>query len=117
LKVYVVWVPVLSRMSPEGLTGAARASAQRLTDVRIRHYRDDEALLADRFAPTLGLPEDVPAWDVFLLFAPGTRWDEEPPAPAFWMHQLDRGPPAHRLDVAKLATEVERLRGVHSQAK
>ena len=99
------------------MAGAARAGARRLPDARIRHYRDDTALLAERFAPVLGLPEGIPAWDVFLLFAPGSRWDEDPPAPAFWMHQLDRGPPAHRLDAAKLATEVERLRGAHSQAK
>ena len=117
LHVYVVWVPVLSRMSPEGLTGAARASAQRLSDRRIQHYRDDEALLAERFAPALGLPEDVLAWDVFLLFEPGTRWQEELPAPAFWMHQLDRGPPARRLDAGKLAAEVERLLAAQAQAK
>jgi hypothetical protein len=101
-------------MSPEGMTGAARAGARRLPDARIRHYRDDEALLADRYAPALGLPADVPAWDVFLLFVPGTRWQEELPAPAFWMHQLDRGPPARHLDAAKLAAEVERLRGARS---
>ncbi|HSC78649.1 MAG TPA: hypothetical protein VLB32_08795 [Candidatus Acidoferrales bacterium] len=86
-----------------------------MSDRRIQHYRDDAALLAERFASVLDLPEDVLAWDVFLLFAPGTRWQDELPAPAFWMHQLDRGPPARRLDAAKLAAEVERLRGARSQ--
>lgn len=104
-------------MSPEGLAGAARASAQHLPDRRIQQYRDDEALLAERFAPVLGLPEDVLAWDVFLLFAPGTRWQSEPPAPDFWMHQLDRGPPARRLDAGKLAVEVERLLAAEPQVK
>lgn len=37
--------------------------------------------------PSLGLRE--PAWDVYLLFSTGIRWDTElPPSPAFWMHQL-----------------------------
>lgn len=99
------------------MAGAARAGARRLPDARIRHYRDDAALLAERYAPPLGLPADVPAWDVFLLFAPGTDWQDELPAPAFWMHQLDRGPPARRLDAGKLAAEVERLRDTRSLPK
>ena len=117
LRVYVVWVSVLSRMSSEAMEGAARSGARRLPDARIRHYRDDAALLAERYAPALGLPEGVPAWDVFFLFAPGTRWEENLPTPAVWMHQLDRGPPGRRLDAAKLATEVERLRSAGAPTK
>ena len=30
-----------------------------------------------------------PAWDVYLLYPAGIRWETEvPPSPAFWMHQL-----------------------------
>ena len=28
------------------------------------------------------------AWDIYFVYAPGVRWEEEPPLPTQWMHQL-----------------------------
>jgi hypothetical protein len=28
------------------------------------------------------------AWDIFLLYGAGILWDDAPPVPDFWMHQL-----------------------------
>jgi hypothetical protein len=40
------------------------------------------------FQTVLGLGSD--AWDVYLLYGPGVRWDGDlPPRPDFWMHQLE----------------------------
>jgi hypothetical protein len=104
-------------MSPEALAGLAGARTRRFPDARVEHFTDLEARLGERFAPVLDLPEDALAWDAFLLFAPGVEWDEAPPKPSFWMHQLDRGPPARRLDADRFAAEVERLLGALKQSQ
>ena len=42
---------------------------------------------ADSYDRTLDLGQD--AWDIYLLYGPGTRWDSaDPPTPAYWMNQL-----------------------------
>ena len=109
LRVYVVWLPVLSRMSPEALAGGARSGAKRLPDARVRHYLDPEARLGTEYTRLLKLPMDDPAWDVYLVFGPAARWGKAPPAPAAWMHQLGAGPREKHLDAKKLA---ETLRGL-----
>ncbi|MGH9803998.1 MAG: hypothetical protein ACRD4D_02405 [Candidatus Acidiferrales bacterium] len=108
LRVYVVWLGVLSRLSPEALAGAARSASRRIDDPRVRHFLDPDYALAAPYRSILGLSHegDDPAWDAFLLFDRAARWDQQPPAPADWMHQLGVGPPERRLDAAKLAESV-----------
>lgn len=106
---YVVWLPVLSRISPEALASAARHSDKRFADARVLTYLDPEARLGEAYSSILGLPRDVPAWDAFLVFGANARWEERPPIPTDWMHQLDRGPAARRLDGKKLAEKVKVL--------
>jgi len=96
-------------MSPEALTGLAGARTRRFPDARVSHFVDLDTRLGERFGPVLDLPKDQLAWDAFLLFAPGVEWGDAPPKPTFWMHQLNRGPPALRLDAARLDAEVEKL--------
>jgi len=39
------------------------------------------------FGETLDL-HDI-AWDVYLIYKPGIKWEaQQPPRPTFWMHQL-----------------------------
>lgn len=109
LRVYVVWLPVLSRLSPEALASGARAGAKRLPDARVRHYLDPEARLGAEYTRLLELPMDDPAWDVYMVFGPTTRWEKAPPGPAAWMHQLGAGPRAQRLDAKKLAETLREL--------
>ncbi len=109
LRVYVVWLPVLSRMSAEALGGGARSGAKRLPDARVRHYLDSEARLGAHYTRALALPMEDPAWDVYLVFPRDARWEKAPPAPAAWMHQLGAGPREKHLDTKKLA---ETLRGL-----
>ena len=108
LRVYVVWLGVLSRLSPEALAGAARAASRRMNDPRVSHYLDPNYAVATPYRTILGLDHagDEPAWDAFLLFDRAARWEEQPPPPADWMHQLGAGPPARRLNAAKLAESV-----------
>lgn len=113
LRIYVVWAPVLSRMSPEGLAGAARSASRRLADARAQHFLDPEWNLSKPYAallPGLRLPPEEPAWDVYLVFESGVRWEAKPPVPTDWMHQLDAGPPPLHLDAKKLAGRIDALR-------
>ena len=82
LKVYSVWVPMFRGMERD----VPKATAE-LPGPRVRHYWDGDSRLVKGYRETLGISED--AWDIFLLYEPGTTWDGDlPPAPAYWMHQL-----------------------------
>jgi hypothetical protein len=60
-----------------------------------------------RYTKRLGLAVD--AWDVYLLYGPAAHWDgPEPPAPDFWMHQLDAVHSAPSLDGKEFAAEAIR---------
>lgn len=57
-----------------------------LPDERVIHYWDGDKKLGEAFKPVLGLDQTV--WDVYLLYPPDAEWKEQPPKPAYWMHQL-----------------------------
>jgi hypothetical protein len=88
-RIYCVWTPVL-------LTDTEASAAWNEVSMkkrRLRHYWDQQQLLAQHLAGPLGVEL---AWDVYLLYP---RREMDLAKPAFWMHQLetDRAP---RLDVA-----------------
>lgn len=79
----VLWVPML----PPDDVDAAASWTHLWADDRVKHWWDGTRELSRLFQNALGL--HGPAWDVYLLYRPGIRWEGEvPPAPAFWMHQL-----------------------------
>ena len=87
LRLYVSWVPILPGDSEE----AARESSKLIGDSRASHFWDADKALPPLFALLLGLPEDWPAWDVYMAYPAGATWDDvspAPPPPAFWHHQL-----------------------------
>lgn len=48
---------------------------------------DSRRSVGEELQKTLKL--NTPAWDVYLVYEPGIRWEAETaPAPTFWMHQL-----------------------------
>ena len=85
LKVYVVWEPILPRDRREALPQAVALLAQ---EPRARQYWDPGAVSGKGYVKVLDLPLKSPVWDTYLLYPPGVRWEEAPPAPAFWMHQI-----------------------------
>src|SRR5487761_40451 len=79
----VLWVPML----PPDNIAAAGSQARDWTERRVVHSWDGKREVSRLFQAALSLQQ--PAWDVYLLYRRGARWDEAvPPAPAFWMHQL-----------------------------
>jgi hypothetical protein len=60
----------------------------------------------------------MPAWDVYFVFGPEARWDDQPPAPTYWMHQLGRAAPEDlRLDGDQLARVVVGLLAAASRER
>ncbi len=102
LRAYVTWVPIL----PDDNEPAARKSSELVTDSRAAHFWDGQRVLPDLFASVLGLPEDWPAWDVYLAYRPGVTWPDgmqNAPPPAFWHHQLGDLDLAPKLDASAFA--------------
>jgi hypothetical protein len=91
---------------------AATAQARSWSEDRVQHWWDGGKEMSRLFAQTLGL--QGPAWDVYLLYPTGVRWEgETPAAPNFWMHQLPDAAAAPELSLRRapwrLAGELDTL--------
>jgi hypothetical protein len=107
LRAYVVWLPVLRS---GGWESAARDQGERVRDSRARRYYDADASVGKLYGPLLRLPRGLPAWDVYMVFGGDARWEAQPPAPVYWMHQLGLAAPSDlRLDGDRLASVVRSL--------
>jgi hypothetical protein len=81
-------------MLPGDSEASARTSARRFNDHRVRHYYDPDKRSGKAVARSLGYADRV-AWDIYLFYAPGSEWSENPPIPTYWMHQLRENWPDH----------------------
>lgn len=105
LRVYSVYVPIL-RSDDEASVPAA---IERLPDPRVVFFWDGKGVLAESYSTVLQLRAGQPAWDVYMLFDGEAEWDAEPPAPAYWMHQLGGVAPERKLNGDILASEIKRI--------
>lgn len=97
----VIWTPMLAA---DNLT-AATGREIKFLDPRVRQFWDPNRTSGQLLAQTLNLKAFI-AWDVYLLYPPEHDWDAElPPAPKFWMHQLDEEPTLY-LDPNRLKNNV-----------
>jgi hypothetical protein len=101
LRVYAVWVPILTPQPAQELERNAEREARRqIDDPRVVNFTDPQAVITRATAPVLGIGsfagKQVPAWDVYMVFDAGKSWPSSapPPKPAFWQHQLSHGAPA-----------------------
>ncbi len=76
-------------MLEEDLLDAAEAAARAIVDSRVRHFFDAEKRAGKTVASTLG-GEGRIAWDIYLFYPKGSLWEDQPPVPRLWMHQLTR---------------------------
>lgn len=107
LAVYAVWEPIL-RTDDER---SSRKATILFPDDRVSNYWVDTQSVGELFQAPIDLTTE-PAWDVYLVYAPGVVWGEEsgPPRPNFFMHQLGgRLPDEFRLDGPKLAAVLQEL--------
>ena len=106
LRAILVWEPMRSDDSP----AAATQQADAVRDSRIWQGWNGNKQVGDLFGNTLHIHGT--AWDVYLLYNPGIRWEKyAPPPPTFWMHQLQGVDPKLLLcvDPARLNVEVGKL--------
>jgi len=83
INVAIVWINKL----PADSRKAAEKSAGTFNDPRICQFYDPQQRSGQAVANSLGWLGRV-AWDIYLFYTTGSYWDETPPAPANWMHQL-----------------------------
>lgn len=83
ISISIVWINMLESDSER----AARVSAQIVKDPHVRHFHDPEKRVGKAIAEGIGGEGQV-AWDMYLFYASGGEWRDEPPAPFEWAHQL-----------------------------
>ena len=90
----------------------AQKSAQILDDSRVRHFHDPRAthLAGKAFAKGLIREGDGPAWDIYMFYKRGMMWDEGPPMPVKYMHQLGGG---SRADPEHFHTGEDLMNALH----
>ncbi len=111
LSVIAVWMPVLQSDN----AAASKKAESLLPDDRVTHYWDGDSSLGKLYGRSLTLPRGRQlAWDIYFAYAPGVRWEEEPPLPTEWMHQLGRD--VRSLDGGKLRGTIQELLGVEETA-
>lgn len=100
----IIWT---SMLATDNLTAATKQETK-FTDSRVRHFWDPDRTSGQLLAQTLHLKASI-AWDVYLLYPPEHDWDAElPPAPKFWMHQLDEEPTLY-LDPLRIKQTVQMM--------
>ncbi len=105
LKAILVWEPM---RDGDDATSATQ-QAEKVQDVRISQGWDRGQNLGKVFGQTLDLHQI--AWDVYLVYKPGIKWEgPQPPRPTFWMHQLEGVDPKLLLceNPTRLNVEVEK---------
>lgn len=104
LTVYAVWEPILKTDDER----SSRKATTLIPDDRVSNYWVDTRAVGELFQAPIDLTTE-PAWDVYLVYAPGAMWEEDgPPRPDYFMHQLGgRLPDDLRLDGVKLAAAIE----------
>ena len=84
MRAYIVWTNVLAADDE----AAAREQAGAFTDPRVICFYDPDWRSGTPFAIHVSDGVSAKAWDVYMFFAPGARWEDSPPRPVEWAHQL-----------------------------
>ena len=88
ISVSIVWIQMPGFNDNER---TARRIAGTFSDRRVKHFYDAfPAHLAGK-AFAAGRISRGPGWDIYFFYKKGQEWNDAPPAPADWMHQLGGG--------------------------
>ncbi|MBT8350465.1 MAG: hypothetical protein KJO26_04430 [Deltaproteobacteria bacterium] len=79
----IVWINML----PEDSLEAALPTIKLLNDDRIQHFYDPNQISGKEIATSVGWDGHV-AWDIYLFYPPTMEWEDVPPKPITWMHQV-----------------------------
>jgi hypothetical protein len=104
VRVYVIWDPIFGG----NFDVEVKKLSSGFPDKRVSYYKDPDSLAGNLWERVLKTQREI-AWDVYLLYGADAQWDEQPPQPEFWMHQLDGVTLAPRLDEEKFTQELKEL--------
>jgi hypothetical protein len=113
LRLFVVWEPILPK---DGVDALDDASDMVKDEWRALQFWDPNAESGKRIKRLFDLKIVNPAWDTYLLYPPGVKWEQpDTPTPVYWMHQLTFMPGGSderrygglRLDTKRLREEIE----------
>ncbi|MFH1965216.1 MAG: DsbA family protein [Acidobacteriota bacterium] len=93
LKVMLLWGPLMQTDT----SSITRRAMQYIKDKRVDHYWDLWRWGYRTYTENLKIPE-FEAWDLFVFYEAGKKWEEGPPDPTFWMENrtVEYGPPYSR---------------------
>jgi hypothetical protein len=104
VRAYIVWLPIFGG----DFNGEARKLSNRFRDKRVSYYLDPDSETGKEWERVLKTDRPI-AWDVYMLCAAETHWEDEPPQPTFWMHQLTGVTKAPQLDEAAFAAKLKAM--------
>ena len=79
----IVWI---KKLAGDSVQTASKAS-KIFSDHRVSQFYDHDQIVGKEVANRLGWNGQV-AWDIYLFYQSGAEWNETPPQPIHWMHQL-----------------------------
>lgn len=89
-----------------------RNAIELMSGPRVRHYWDGEKRVGAAVQTLIEGLED-PAWDFWMLYAPGATWGEDgAPMPDWWEHRLwalGSSRPDRLLDADRFAAKAEEI--------
>jgi hypothetical protein len=101
---YVIWDPIFGG----NFDRESNKLPKTLPDKRVRYFKDPDSVAGTAWRKVLNLFRPI-AWDVYLLYGADSEWQEEPPQPDYWMHQLSGLKTAPILDEKKFTEELRGL--------
>jgi len=84
VEIMLVWIDMLAE---DNVATASTASKIFQYD-RVIQFHDPNRLAGKAIAESLGANHSI-AWDMYLFYKAGSKWEEKPPVPLGWAHQLD----------------------------
>jgi hypothetical protein len=84
ISITIVWINKLAADSRE----AAARSAGIFKDSRVCQFYDPQQLSGRAVADSLGWQGRI-AWDIYLFYTAGSKWNDTAPSPVDWVHQLE----------------------------
>lgn len=109
IQVFLLWGPLMQTDT----SAITHRSMQYIRDKRVNHYWDLWRWGYRTYMEDLDIPE-FEAWDLFIFYEAGKKWEEGPPDPTFWMENrnVEYGPP-----YSKEAMEKELLKWIYKSAE
>ena len=85
LEVFVVW----EYINPTDTSEAALKQSKGMKDPRMTHFWIGNRDMAKLFQKPMGMTKRL-AWDLYMVYPPKAEWENSPPTPSYYMHQLGK---------------------------